>query len=497
MILYIDKTEVPDTEDIRPAVLRYCIQKAEQASGRYRKLMGYYLGRHDILNGKPQQDEVQVVVNYAKYVVEIILGYYLGEAVKYDANDRRERGEKTEQDGDVDGLTPSLSSGQEGIDLSPLLDCYDSQRISRLDLELGRTMGIMGDCLELCYASSDADPRPRSARISPDNGILVCDSTVEHNKLFGIVWERRERVTGEKYYAATIYTDRTEKAYESQDLQTAVFHQVGEPRDHYFGAVPVIAYQNNEQRQGDFEQILSLIDAYNGLMSSRLTDKKKFVDALLVFFGMTLREGDEERLVKEKFLDGAPLDAKAEYIQKTFDESQVQVLADALVREIHKQTMTVDMSDEKFSGNASGQALKLKLLTMSLLVKGKIRQMEKGLQERLSLYNAWLCTKGEMEPVGVNDVDIVFTISMPINEAEIVQMVTQLQGIVDDQTLLSQLWFIKDPAEALENIRQQKRENQELYQRSYGLSDMDDETAPSPEEDEEKPVNDDAKRTKP
>ena len=65
-----------------------------------------------------------------------------------------------------------------------------------------------------------------------------------------------------------------------------------------------------------------------------------------MFFGMTLRDGDDEKLAREKFLDGAPLDARAEYIQKTFDESSVQVLADALVREMHKMTMTVDMSDE-------------------------------------------------------------------------------------------------------------------------------------------------------
>ena len=76
-----------------------------------------------------------------------------------------------------------------------------------------------------------------------------------------------------------------------------------------------------------------------------------------------------------------------------------------------------------------------------------------------------------MDPVGVNDVDIVFTISMPINESEIVQMVTSLQGIVDDQTLLGQLWFIKDPAEALENIKRQKQENQEAYQHTFQTGD--------------------------
>ena len=190
-------------------------------------------------------------------------------------------------------------------------------------------------------------------------------------------------------------------------------------------------------------------------------------------------------LAREKFLDGAPLDARAEYIQKTFDESSVQVLADALVREMHKMTMTVDMSDEQFAGNSSGQALKLKLLTMNLLAKNKMRRMEKGLKERFSLYNHWLVTHGDMAPVGVNDIDVVFTLSMPINESEIVQMVTSLQGIVDDRTLLSQLWFVRDPAEAAENIRRQKQENAAIY----GIPSQADET--EAEEDTKKALKQD------
>ena len=464
MICYVDREEVPNVEDIDPAVLLYLIQRAEQAAGRYTRLSRYYRGEYPLLYPKPKTDEVRVAVNYAKYVVDIALGYYLGEPVKYDNNPVRDRAPLPGWN-----ATPELAKGQSQIDLSPLLDCYDLQHISEVDLEIGRTLGIMGECLELCYASSDQIPRPKSARIDPRNGILVCDATVEHNKLFALVWERRETTDRERYYAATLYTDRTIKDYRSDSLKNAVFHQVGETREHFFGTVPIIAYTNNEERQGDFEQITSLIDAYNQLMSSRLTDKKKFVDALLVFFGMTLREGDESRLATEKFLDGAPLDARVEYIQKTFDENSVQVLADALVREMHKMTMTVDMSDENFAGNASGQALKLKLLTMNLLVKNKIRRMERGLKERFALYNRWLVTMGEMKPVGVNDVDVVFTINMPINEAETVELVTQLQGIVDDQTLLGQLWFIRDPAEAAENIRRQRREREPVQTAQGGL----------------------------
>ena len=440
MIVYLDRSEVPDLEQVPSGVIRWLIRRAELAEGRYDRLWRYYLGRHDIFRQR-KEGEVQVAVNYAKYVVDIALNYYLGRPVKYDPNQTDALGRK--------------------VDLSPLLNCYERQHIAEVDLAIGRTMGVMGDCLELCYASPGPNPIPKSARIDPRSGILVCDTTVEHAKLFALVWERREKITGEQYYFVTVYTDRTARDFICGNLDGESFKPVGEVRYHWFGGVPVIAYTNNDDRQGDFEQILSLIDAYDGLMSSRLTDKKKFVDALLVFFGMTLAEGDEAKLAREKFIDGAPLDARAEYIQKTFNESEVQVLADSLVREMHKMTFTVDMSDEQFAGNSSGQALKLKLLTMDLLSRSKMRRMEQGLRQRLELYNHWLVVRGAMGLVDHSQVDVVFTPDLPINESEIVDMVCRLQGIVDDQTLLSQLWFIRDPAEAADNLRRQRQQQPE------------------------------------
>lgn len=464
MIIYIDRSEVPDVENINPQVLRYLIERAEEALPRYQKLDDYYRGKHTILGGKKSPKDVQVVVNYAKYVVDITRGYFLGESVKYDANSTRLNG-SVPGAGDVDGVQAATDNE---IDLTPVTDCYHRQQISVIDAKIGKAMGIYGDCLELCYASTDTQPWPRSAYLPPQSGILVCDSTVEHNKLFGLIWDKRERSNREKYYAVTIYTDRTIRSYECQSLRTAAFIPVGDVVEHWFGSVPLIAYENNDERQGDFEQILPLIDAYNGLMSNRFTDKKKFVHALLAFFGLSIDEVDSQIIAEEQCIDGVPTDARIEYIQKTFDESQVQVLADAAVREMHKMTLTVDMSDESFAGNSSGQALKLKLLTMNLLVKAKIQQMEKGLKERLALYINWLVMNQQMRPVSVNEVDVVFTVLTPINEQELVQMVRELQGIVDDQTLLAQLWFIRDPAEALENIRQQEEEKRRSYQDSFG-----------------------------
>lgn len=61
-------------------------------------------------------------------------------------------------------------------------------------------------------------------------------------------------------------------------------------------------------------------------------------------------------------------------------------------------------------------------------------------------------------------------------------MVTSLQGIVDDQTLLSQLWFIRDPAEAADAIRRQKDENAQRYGVPVESSELDAEDSAEQEQ---------------
>ena len=64
--------------------------------------------------------------------------------------------------------------------------------------------------------------------------------------------------------------------------------------DNLFSMVNVIEYYNNAECQGDFEQVISLIDAYNLLQSDRLNDKEQFVDAILLIKGQILGDNTEE-----------------------------------------------------------------------------------------------------------------------------------------------------------------------------------------------------------
>ena len=486
MAIYIDREDLPDVENIPASVLEYIIKKHKLSLSRYEKLYKYYTAKN--ATESTDEDVVSLVVSYPKYIVDVILGFYLGDPVKYDADTE-------EQD---DSLTPGafeavVKNGKvvrhewaaPEIDITPVIAAYDNQSIAECDSRVGRDVGLYGEAYELEYASDDEIPAPKTTICDPRTSIMVRDTTVEHHKLFFMTYEQRERVNGGTYYNAYIYTDQTVKQYQADGESLSSFHFVpGSEQPHFFGEVPAVEYQNNFDRIGDFETVTSLIDALNTLMSDRCTDKRKFIDAILAVYGMGVDDKDKEDLKKYKMLDNLPIEARIEYVQKTFDEGSVHILADDLVREIHKQTMTVDMTDEQFAGNSSGQALKLKLLTMNMLVKNKIRNMEKGLRKRFEMYNHWLSVQGIMNIVSKQAVVPVFTVSMPINEVEIVSIVRQLDGIVDQKTLLSLLWFVRDPESVLEKVREEKKENQKAYLDTFGITAQRNENIGTDEEDE-------------
>lgn len=483
MIIRIDGSMVPNIHDgiIDNKVLKYVVEKAVHNNlDRYDNLYSYYMGKN---NCAVDKDKVLVNANYAKYIVDIIQGYFLGEPIKYDNNTICSKNKKTSspfndwsvqaklnKEGAVVRHNEQYELEQTSIDISPIVDTFSHQNISGIDDKIGRSLGIFGEACEVLYSSSDQSPEPRSAVYLPKNCVLVQDNTVEHKDMFALTIDRREDINHNEYYAITVITDMFEQDYKSTDINNFVFSKINETREHFFGEVPVIVYENNDERQGDFEQAISLIDARNDLLSDRLTDKKKFVKSLLAMYGITLEEGSIKVVAEEQFLDGIPLDARIEYIQKVFDEASLKILDDTLVNDIHKTTMAIDLSDEQFAGNSTGVALKMKLFCMTSLVKSKMRRMETGLKKRFRLYNNWLSFKGEMTSVSVDDIDIVFTVSIPVDEQAVVSTVKSLKGLVDDQTLLSQLWFIRDPAEALENIKKQKEEEQKAYLDSFGVN---------------------------
>ena len=419
-------------------VLNTVIEYNEKYKERFDKLELYYLGKHDICS-RLKEDRLKnnkVMVNHAKYITDTNIGYLLGNPVDYQVIN--------------------------GHDINAVLEAYKKQTINDLDSEIAKDVSIFGLQYEYVYANENAEPR--SCEIDNRNCIIVYDDTVEHNKLFAVIY--RPIYEGESFkYWDIIYLDKTtEVHYQSNDKTLT---KVGKKKPHAFGDVPVICYKNNPELLGDFEPVISLIDAYNLLQSDRVNDKEQLVDAILCMYGMDF-DTDQAKMLKEsRMLANLPTDGKVEYLVKTLQETDVDILRQNLENDIHKISMVPNMSDENFVGNSSGVAIRYKLLAFEQNIKNKERYMEKGLIERFKLYNNFLSTSSKMSEVPTEDVDVVFTRNLPSNDFEISQMINNLADYVDTETLISQLSFIKDASEIVEA---KKKEDEAKPQDPYALA---------------------------
>ena len=423
-------------DGISAQLLGRLINKHEETYSRLIKLHEYYIGNHSILNRKKQSDTAannKTVCNHAKYIVDMAQSYLAGNPITYSAS--------------------------EDYDIEALKNAYLEQSIDTLDSEIVKNINIYGRAYELVYANGES--KPRSAYISPTNAFVCYGQSAERKPLFGVHYYRETDIDGSVIrVCCCVYDDSyIYKFTAKQDNFGALTLESTEP--HYFGKVPLIEYDNNEDRQGDFEQLIPLIDAYNILQSDRVNDKEQFVDAFLFLVGIEIDSEQAKKLKEEKILLGYD-NAQAQYLSKVMSESDVKVLRDDLKEDIHRFSMVPDLTDESFGNNLSGVAIKYKLLGFEQMIKNKERYFSKGLRRRLELYNNFLALKGEMATVPIHRIDIIFTRNLPANNLEAAQMISNLSGIATAETLLGQLDFVTDAKEEAQAAAEEKAQKHSL-----------------------------------
>ena len=397
--------------DVRPRLMR--LGKAYEGQGAItRRVRSPGLPNHHLVHAFP------------RYIVTMASGYLVGRPVTYDAG-----------------------TGEQAEALSVLQRMYAACDMPSVDAELAADASIYGRGVCICYA--DEQGKPRAATLSPKEAFVVYDDTVEHRPVFGVHWFDRFDETGKRSSVCVhVHTALETYAFEGKTLATLCAQPEVQP--HYFGGVPMVEFWNNAQETGDFEPVLSLIEAYDMLESDRVNDKQQFTDAVLLLTGCTLQNDDPQdprspaqRLLEEKTLSLPDTDARAEWLCKQSDEAGAQLLREALRCDIHKMSMVPDMTDQSFAANASGVAMRYKLLGLEQLTSIKERWFREGLRMRLRLFAHFMTVLA----TGMLDADgviVTFTRSLPVNESEAAEMVSRLEGIVPRRILLSQLPFVED-----------------------------------------------------
>lgn len=396
-------------------LLESCLREHLRGAARLEKLRAYYDGKHAIewrvrSAGLPN---LRVAHGFPRYISTMAAGYLIGSPVEYSSEEQPEA-------------------------LDAVLAAYARCAIDSVDAELARDASVCGRGVELMFA--DRDACPRSAVLSPMDAFVVYDDSVESRPMMGVYVSDWRGADGRSLgWRIQVYTQEQALVYRTASLADLKLESPEAQWPHYFGQVPMIEYWNDEREKGDFEDVISLIDAYDLLQSDRMNDKQQFVDALLVLYGCTL-EADArgrtpgQQLREDKALSLPDCDARAEWLCKQLNEADTEVLKNALKADIHKMSMVPDLTDEQFAGNSSGVAMKFKLLGLEQLTKIKERWFREGLRARLRGYAHFLNCRGEAM-LDADRVRMRFTRALPVNELEAAQTLRALAGILSAEEL--------------------------------------------------------------
>ncbi len=408
---------------------------------RLRKLQNYYRGNHPILtqphkSGKPDN---RLVNNFCRAISDSTVGYFLGKPVTYSFTD--------------DAL------GEKIIDIN---DYNDEQFVNS---RLARDLSVFGRAAELIYF--DDDRRIRFLPIDVTSVIPIYANKLDRTLTAAIrSYEIEEFYPDENEYmsASSIIKRNIVEVYDNEFVSvyeyTPVKHEIGLLRriPHYFGEVPVNFYYNNCDETGDFEPVLTLIDAYNRLQSESVNDFDLFADSYLAITGMggTDRE-DIERLREDRVLlldDGG----EASWLTKTVNDTYIENLKSRIARDIYRFSDTVDLSEEILGGGQlSGAAIRYRLLNFENRVSVTERYFKKGLCRRYEL----ICNMMSALGLGTFDwrkINYIFTRNLPDNESDIADTLEKYQSLISKRTILERIPFITDVDDELERIKAESAE---------------------------------------
>lgn len=425
---------LPSEEELTDDKLNEFIARhAAECSFRYRQLQDAYETEYPIFlePAKPKwKPDNRIAVNFAKYIVDTMNGFFIGHPIKLQVDD-----------------------GDEAVkNYIELLDQYNDQDDN--NAELSKICSIFGKGYEMYYV--DEESNICITYLSPMDAFVIYDDSVL----------QRER------YFVRLYVDADQVLHGSLSDEEKVrwFTIKGklvwdeDEKLHGFDGVPATEYVENKERMGIFEPVLTMINAYNKAISEKANDVDYFADAYLKILGPLLEE-DELKHVRDDRIINFEGDAKqviVDFLQKPDGDTTQEHLIDRLEKLIFLISMVANISDENF-GTSSGIALKYKLQAMSNLEKTKERKFTSGMNRRYRLIfsnpvsgmkkDAWV----KIHPH--------FTPNFPANLQEEAEIARNIDGLVSQETQLSVLSIVDNTTEEIKRMDDEKKE-------SSGTSDL-------------------------
>ncbi len=298
---------------------------AASSSGRSahrERLIDYYLGRQSVPKGEAVRGrpDNRLRVPFPRYITQVQTGYFLGQppTLAFDRSD----------EGAVFAALPDADH----------FPCHLYQA--------ARDASVCGMGAVLVWLDKSG---PRMCPCDPMSVFFLRDAAAGSPVRAGV----------------RLFQDQDGTArgvlYEPERLRAFVLDRAGvrfeTEEENLLHALPLIPFYNNSEGRGDFEAVTGLVDAYNLLLSGALDDMQSVANAFLALYGMQGTTQADIDQANRSASSPSPRGARLEFVVKNLDHEALGQLEENLRRSILQLSMTPDLSDQNFAGNASGVAL--------------------------------------------------------------------------------------------------------------------------------------------
>jgi len=323
-------------------VLQQCLPSFMANQVQIEYLFNYFKGIQPILEReKVYHKEIcnRVVENHAREIVAFKVGYLLWKPIEYVS--RKEKGENETLNTFNDFLLDVDKVGLDKATAKHQSICGTSYRL-----------GLQNKKYEI-----NGDEAPFKAYVvNPKHAFVVYSSDFKKEPILGVIEDTVVNEANVPVQRFQCYTDTM--------FYEIINNVLTKSEPHTFGYIPLIEYPLNEERIGDFEQVIELLDALNTVASNRLDGIEEFIQALMVFKNIDIKEEDVKKL-KElgaiKVKDGSKeLPADIKYLTQELNQTQVQSLVDYMYSIILRIVGMPSQSDGNTSDSSNNGAVILK-----------------------------------------------------------------------------------------------------------------------------------------
>lgn len=303
-----------------------------------------------------QEINNKIVINLANQIVNFKSSEFAGEPIQYVS-----RSSKKSIPDKVSRLNSMmLTEGKQSKDFEMAKKMFCGGVGYRLTIQDQTRSGA--DIVAKNSSSDYLDEAPFEIHIpDPWNTFVVRYNDVSKRVVMGVTYTFKNPPGGDVEY--TVYTPNVTYTIGEKDGNLTVTNR----KQHNFGLISLVEYPCNPERMGAFEVVIDLLDAYNLAASNRADAIDQFIQALMVFDGIDVEEGD---ITKMKALGAVKLPPaqsnmggggrRLYYLNEQLDQSQTQTFVNDMYKTILQIVGMPSQGDGNNSDSSNNGAIIMK-----------------------------------------------------------------------------------------------------------------------------------------